>query len=64
MNKKLSYLLIVITLMLTIVIPASAQMGIGTSNPDPSAALDIVSTNQGVLLPRPNAMPSAVPPQG
>ncbi len=52
MNKKLSYFLIAIVLILTIVIPASAQFGIGTSNPDPSAALDIVSTDQGVLHPR------------
>ena len=29
-----------------------AQIGIGTDNPDPSAAVDIVSTNSGMLLPR------------
>ena len=28
------------------------NMGIGTLNPDPSAILDVVSTNKGVLLPR------------
>ena len=29
-----------------------AQIGIGTDNPDPSAAIDIVSSNSGMLLPR------------
>ncbi|MFK7781707.1 hypothetical protein [Psychroserpens sp.] len=31
-----------------------AQVGIGTTNPDPSAALDISSTSGGLLLPRMN----------
>ena len=30
----------------------SAQVGIGTANPDPSAILHIQSTNKGVLLPK------------
>lgn len=30
----------------------NAQRGIGTNNPNPAAALDIVSTNKGVLVPR------------
>lgn len=30
----------------------SAQVGIGTTSPDPSAILDINSTNQGLLIPR------------
>lgn len=30
----------------------SAQIGIGTTNPDPSSVLDIESTTQGVLTPR------------
>ena len=30
----------------------TAQVGIGTTNPDNSSALDIVSTNAGVLIPR------------
>jgi len=30
----------------------SGRVGIGTSNPTPSAALDVTSTNSGVLLPR------------
>jgi uncharacterized protein (TIGR02145 family) len=29
-----------------------AQVGIGTTNPDPSAALDITSTTKGLLVPR------------
>ena len=29
-----------------------AQVGIGTTNPDPSAALDITSATKGVLLPK------------
>jgi len=29
-----------------------AQVGMGTSNPDPSSILDVVSTNKGVLIPR------------
>ncbi|MFN8417586.1 MAG: hypothetical protein U0U66_14750 [Cytophagaceae bacterium] len=28
------------------------QVGINTTNPDPSAALDVQSSNQGLLLPR------------
>ena len=31
------------------------QVGIGTTNPDPSAILDITSTNGGLLLPRMNS---------
>jgi len=31
---------------------ATAQVGIGTTNPDPNAILDIVSTNKGLLPPR------------
>lgn len=52
MNRKLSYFLIAVGLVLAIFIPAAAQLGIGTNTPDPSAALDIVSTTQGVLHPR------------
>jgi hypothetical protein len=29
-----------------------AQVGVGTSNPDASAQLDVVSTNKGILIPR------------
>lgn len=52
MNKKLSYLLIALVLIVATAAIAYAQFGIGTTNPHPSAALDIVSTNQGVLHPR------------
>lgn len=31
---------------------ALAQVGIGTNNPHPSAALDIQSNNKGLLVPR------------
>lgn len=33
-------------------ITSFAQVGIGTTTPDPSAQLDIVSTNKGLLFPR------------
>ncbi len=33
-------------------ITASAQVGVGTTNPDLSSILDITSTNKGVLIPR------------
>ncbi|MES2774436.1 MAG: hypothetical protein V4722_09640 [Bacteroidota bacterium] len=31
---------------------AQAQYGIGTTNPSPNAALDVTSTNKGLMLPR------------
>ncbi|MFC3199147.1 hypothetical protein ACFOET_16095 [Parapedobacter deserti] len=31
---------------------AAAQVGVGTHDPDPSAALDIVSDSKGILIPR------------
>ncbi|MEM7127899.1 MAG: hypothetical protein AAF702_16315 [Chloroflexota bacterium] len=52
MNKKLSLLVVSIVLMIAAAGYAAGQVGIGTSTPDPSAALDIQSTTQGVLLPR------------
>ncbi|MDR1356741.1 MAG: hypothetical protein LBJ58_03620 [Tannerellaceae bacterium] len=48
MNKK-TLLPLAIAL---IAASASAQVGIGTHQPDPAAMLDIVSTNKGVLIPR------------
>ncbi|GAB4036350.1 exosporium glycoprotein BclB-related protein [Spirosoma gilvum] len=45
-NQLLSILLFVLSL------PALAQVGIGTTTPDPSAQLDVVSTSKGVLVPR------------
>lgn len=38
----------------SLALPSFAQVGIGTSNPSASAALDISSTNKGLLLPRLN----------
>ena len=46
MKKFLTLLLFLSTLF------SYAQIGIGTDNPDPSAAVDIVSSNSGMLLPR------------
>ena len=52
LSNKLTYPLIVFTVLMAVVVPVSAGLGIGTSNPDASAAVDITSTNKGVLLPR------------
>ena len=38
---------------------ANAQIGIGTTSPDASAALDITSTSKGLLIPRMTAFPSS-----
>ena len=46
MKKFITLLLFLSTLF------SYAQIGIGTDNPDPSAAIDIVSSNSGMLLPR------------
>ncbi len=48
LSSKPSYPLIVLTVILAVVLPVSAGLGIGTNTPDPSAAVDIVSSNQGV----------------
>lgn len=42
------------TLLATVILTATtfAQVGIGTTNPDTSAALDITSTTKGLLIPR------------
>ena len=50
MKKSLSLLL------LAIVTNVSAQVGIGTSSPDASAALEVTSTSQGLLPPRMTAV--------
>lgn len=60
--KKNSFLLLVL---LTAVITVNAQVGVGTNNPDPSAALDVTSTSRGFLPPRMdsvqrNAIPTPV----
>ena len=46
MKKFISFLLFISTVF------SYSQIGIGTDNPDPSAAIDIVSSNSGMLLPR------------
>src|SRR5687768_923074 len=48
---KRFFLLLTIFLSLP-AIQVVSQVGINTSTPDPSAALDILSTTQGLLLPR------------
>ena len=44
----------IFTLLAAVVLNAStyAQVGIGTTNPNTSAALDITSTTKGFLIPR------------
>lgn len=44
----------IITIGCLLVLPlfAQAQVGIGTASPAPSAALDIASTDRGILIPR------------
>lgn len=49
---RIASLFILICLLVTQ--PVFAQVGIGTNNPSASAALDISSTNKGLLLPRLN----------
>jgi len=46
--RKLLQLLLVLSASVTVY----AQVGIGTTTPDASAALDVVSTDKGVLIPR------------
>ena len=48
--KKITSLLLFIFLLSASIV--SAQYGIGTDNPSSSAALDISSTNGGILVPR------------
>lgn len=47
MIKKYIFLFIAFTALIS-----NAQVGIGTTNPDNSAALDVFSTNSGILIPR------------
>ena len=48
--KKYNYIVIILVLLISINI--SAQVGIGSTNPDASSMLDIQSTAKGVLIPR------------
>jgi hypothetical protein len=59
----LNFSKIVLLVFFMFTLHSGAQVGIGTTDPDPSAALDISSTEKGVLLPRMtqaerNAIPS------
>jgi hypothetical protein len=45
--KKLLFIIV-----LFVGLSSYAQVGVGTSNPDASAQLDVVSTNKGILIPR------------
>lgn len=53
MNKLVKYSGVLIIVFF--VSKSSAQVGIGTANPDQSAQLEVVSTSKGVLIPRINA---------
>ena len=46
------YLVLLLFFLPTIQSKIHSQVGMGTTNPDPSAVLDMVSTTQGVLTPR------------
>ena len=43
---------IILTLIITLSLNAFAQVGVNTTNPDPSAVLDVESTTSGFLPPR------------
>lgn len=49
---KFRFLLIGLTLLMSIKLVAQKNVGVGTTSPDKSAVLDIVSVNQGLLVPR------------
>lgn len=51
-KMNLTYFAILLSIFLLIVTNSNAQVGIGTTSPDPSAVLDIASTNKGMLIPR------------
>lgn len=42
----------ILFLLLLIATPVFGQVGVNTTNPDPSSMLDISATNKGVLVPR------------
>ena len=48
MNKLYTFLLCTVIAITSI----QAQVGVGTSSPDASSALDISSTDKGLLIPR------------
>ena len=51
MYKKIASLLIVI-LSNAVLVLAQQSVGVNTTNPDPSAALDVQSNSKGMLIPR------------
>ena len=53
-SKNIFYLLFSILLFMCS-LPVFAQIGIGTTTPANSAALDVTSTSKGVLIPRMNS---------
>lgn len=52
LTRKLTTLLLILSLLIAATIPAAAQVGIGTSTPHTSAVLELQATNKGVLFPR------------
>ncbi len=50
MNKRFTYLFVLISLLFAF--HANAQVGIGTNQPDPSAQLEVLSNSKGLLIPR------------
>lgn len=50
--RKLYYKLVCVSILLILSSASYGQVGIGNSNPNNSAMLDIVSTNKGVIIPR------------
>lgn len=52
MNAKNVYSLLLFFIIVAVPLSVHAQVGIGTSNPDSSAALHVFSNTKGVLLPR------------
>ena len=52
MNKRIFKISILVTVLAFASQSANAQHGFGIDNPDKSAAIDIVSKNKGLLIPR------------
>ena len=58
------FLLIPVLMLLSLTFIYSQNVGIGTNSPDPSAALEIAATNQGLLIPRTDTSSIANPVVG
>ena len=61
--KKFTFILLLIVLTMVSASSLYAQVGIGTTSPNGSSILDLVSTNKGFLMPRMGAAPAS-PPEG